>query len=61
MEQPKLNVGDLTAEEKDALLTDILEVLCPGGDRDHECGSDEIGNIINLFHAYNLIHTSEST
>lgn len=56
MEQPKLNVGDLTAEEKDALLTDILEVLCPGGDRDHECGSDEIGNIINLFHAYNLIH-----
>lgn len=56
MEQPKLNVSDLTVEEKDIILTDVLEILFPGGDTEHECGSDELGKIIGLLHAYNLVH-----
>lgn len=53
---PKLDVGDLTEEEKDAIINGILEILYPDGDLEHEHGSEELGSIANLLNDYHLVH-----
>lgn len=56
MENPKLKAGDLTEEEKDALINGILEILYPGGDLEHDHGSDELASIAEILDAYHLVH-----
>jgi len=53
---PKLYVGDLTEEEKDAIIEGVLEILYPEGDLEHEHGSEELGAIANLLNDYHLVH-----
>jgi hypothetical protein len=53
---PKLDVGDLTEEEKDAIISGILDILYPQGDLEHEHGSEELGSIANLLNDYHLVH-----
>lgn len=53
---PKLEVGDLTEEEKDAIINGVLDVLYPGGDLEHEHGADELGAIVQILESYHLVH-----
>jgi hypothetical protein len=53
---PKLEVIDLSEEEKDALINGILEILYPDGNLEHEHGSEELGEIANLLNDYHLVH-----
>jgi hypothetical protein len=53
---PKLDVGDLTEEEKDAIINGVLDVLYPQGNLEHEWSSDELPAIAEILNQYHLVH-----